>query len=98
MAKLASVTTMILGLIALGLLFLPSSAGSVPVLLTRAMLLVLVGLAITVARDSIGAGEVAQLLNVRVLVLLGVEGILIVVWVMWVLNVGGIRQHIRIGA
>jgi hypothetical protein len=97
MAKLASVTTMMLGLIALGLLFLPSSGGSVPVLLIRGMLLILVGLAITVARDSIGAGEVAPLPNVRVVILLGLEGLLIVAWVLWVLNVGGIRQHVHIG-
>jgi len=98
MAKLASIATMLLGLIGLGLLFLPASGDSVAALLTRAMLLILVGLAIMVARDSIGAGEVARMSNVRTVVLLIVEGLLIVAWILWVLNVGGIRQHVRVGA
>jgi hypothetical protein len=62
------------------------------------MLLILVGLAITVARDSISVGELARLPNVRVVVLIGVEALLILAWVLWALNVGGIRQHVHIGS
>lgn len=85
---------MILGLIALGLLFLPASPDLVPALLTRAMLLVLVGLAVTVARASVGAGDVAHLPSTRILILIGLEVLLVVMWIIWVLNVGGIREYV----
>jgi hypothetical protein len=97
---LANITTAaigVLGLIALGLLCLPSSSPDYPTILVKAMLLVLVGLTVAMVRDGITSNGTRNRPSIRIFVLLGIEVLLVAAWALWFLDVHGLRQHFPAG-
>jgi hypothetical protein len=97
LSRAAAVVIGVFGLVALALLYLPSSTSDLPTVLVKAMLLVLVGLVVAVFRGGVNANGTRSRPNVRVFVMLGIEVVLLGAWLMWLLDVRGLRHYFPAG-
>ena len=61
------------------------------------MLVVLVGLVVAVVRGTVNANGTRYRPNIRVFAMLGIEVLLLVTWLMWLLDVRGLHQYFPAG-
>jgi hypothetical protein len=97
LSRAAATVICVFGLVALVLLYLPSSSSDFPTVLVKAMLLVLAGLVVAVVRGGVNTNGTRNRPNIRVFVLLGIEVLLIAAWLMWLLDVRGLREYFPAG-
>jgi hypothetical protein len=91
------VIPLLLGVVALVLLFLPQTSSAYPPVLVRAMLLLVVGLALAVARDGLRNPVSSEVLSEppwKIYFQIGLGLVLIGIWVLWTFDFWGIRHYL----